>query len=63
MLSKGAAMVVLLNSQGQQLFGIQLDSADDIYLNQLDISKYPKGVYYMKLQLGEEQFLRKVLLQ
>lgn len=55
--------ITLFDLHGQQLFAIQLAASMADYRNNLDISRFPKGVYYFKLKTENQDVTRKVILQ
>ena len=58
-----AARLTLTSASGQVLFTYRLDGKAQDYLNEMDLSYYPKGIYYLRAQTDKEQLIRKVVLQ
>jgi hypothetical protein len=57
------ATLTLSGSGGQVLFTYRLSQQSKDYSNELDLSFYPGGVYYLKVNTGKEQLIRKIILQ
>jgi hypothetical protein len=55
--------LTLTNSTGQILFTYRLDQSQEDFSNELDLSYYPKGVYYLRANTPTQQQVRKVILQ
>jgi hypothetical protein len=56
-------MLTLTNSQGIIVFNMKLPVSEGNYSNSMDVSRFPKGVYYMKAGNLQEQVIQKVILQ
>jgi hypothetical protein len=53
----------LTNSAGQILFTYRLNDPSRGYTNEFDLSYYPKGIYYLRVNTSDNQQIRKILLQ
>lgn len=53
----------LLNSQGQGLYTEVPPAATINYLKEIDLSKYPKGIYFVQLSTGSTSEVRKIVLE
>lgn len=53
----------LLNYQGQVIYSSNNLQVDGLYQQQLDLSTYAKGIYYLRLNSGKNAIVRKVVIQ
>jgi hypothetical protein len=53
--------LTLSDAQGQVLFTMSLNDRGGNYQNDLDLSYYPKGIYYLKVTSDTGQMVRKVI--
>jgi len=53
----------LINSQGVSVFTMKVPSAQGNYSNSMDVSRFPKGVYYFKAGDQLQQVIHKVIIQ
>jgi hypothetical protein len=53
----------LINAQGVPVFTLKVPSTGGSYSNSMDVSRFPKGVYYFKAGNKQEQVIHKVILQ
>jgi hypothetical protein len=56
-------ILTLVNSQGVNVFTMKLPVNDGTYSNSMDISRFPRGIYYFKLGDNTGQVIQKVVLQ
>lgn len=54
--------IMLNNAQGQSLFVFRLSQPGSDYSNELDLSYYPKGIYYLSASNGTSKQIRKIIL-
>ena len=55
--------IMLTNEQGQVLFTFKLAKPGPSYSNELDLSYFPKGIYYLKVTTDRNQKVSKVILK
>lgn len=55
------ASIEITNIQGVKLFAIDDIDMSGIYRQTIDLSKYPAGIYFVKLKLGEKLFNKKLI--
>jgi hypothetical protein len=55
--------LTLTNTEGMVVFTMKLPSNDGQYSNSMNVSRFPKGVYYLKVSNMKEQVSQKVILQ
>jgi hypothetical protein len=61
---KQASLVITLtNLQGEKLFTIRTAAMNGNYSNSMDVSRFPKGVYFMNAVTGNKQATQKIILQ
>jgi hypothetical protein len=60
---KEALMFTMTNAQGVVVFTMKLPLTAGQYSNTMDVSRFPRGVYYMKAGNTSEQVIQKVILQ
>lgn len=56
-------MLTMTNAQGIVVFTMKLPLTDGQYSNSMNISRFPKGAYYLKASNMKEQVTQKVVLQ
>ena len=56
-------MLTMTNAQGVDVFTMKLPISYGNYSNSMDISRFPRGIYYFKVQDKKEQVIQKVVLQ
>jgi hypothetical protein len=56
-------MLTMTNSQGVNVFTMKLPLNGGRYSNSMDISRFPRGIYYFKAGDNQGQVIQKVLLQ
>jgi hypothetical protein len=56
-------LLTMTNMQGIVVFTMKLPVIDGQYSNTMDISRFPRGIYYLKAANKEEQVIQKVILQ
>ncbi|MCK9398765.1 MAG: T9SS type A sorting domain-containing protein [Bacteroidales bacterium] len=56
-------MLTMTNTQGIVVFTMKLPITDGQYSNSMNISRFPKGIYYLKVSNMKEQVTQKVVLQ
>jgi hypothetical protein len=56
-------MFTITNAQGVTVFTMKIPVSDGQYSNTMDVSRFPRGVYYMKAGNSKEQVIQKVILQ
>ena len=55
--------LTMSNSQGTSVFTMKLPVNEGIYSNSMDISRFPRGIYYFKVGDRQEQVIQKVIFQ
>ena len=60
---KETAQIMVLDNQGRFVSNSSISPDDLFATTQIDLSNQPKGLYVVKIQIGERQYLRKILLQ
>jgi hypothetical protein len=58
-----SAVLTLTGAGGQVLFTYRLSQKGKEYSNEMDLSYYPKGIYYLKVNTANNQQTRKIILQ
>ncbi|NQT76805.1 MAG: T9SS type A sorting domain-containing protein [Bacteroidetes bacterium] len=63
--SKGSAdvLIEMLNLQGQLVFTQRLGGLQGVYTGSIDIGNNPKGIYYLRINNGQDVRIEKVLVQ
>ncbi len=61
--SSSDVMVEVLNLQGQQVFTQRLGGLVGAYTGSINIGNNPKGIYYLRINNGQEVRVEKVLVQ
>ncbi|RLD75910.1 MAG: hypothetical protein DRJ15_16280, partial [Bacteroidetes bacterium] len=61
--SSSDVMVEVLNLQGQQVFTQRLGGLVGAYTGSINIGNNPKGIYYLRINNGQEVRIEKVLVQ
>jgi hypothetical protein len=56
-------LLTMTNAQGVIVFTMKLQLKSGQYSNSMDISRFPRGVYYLKAGNLQEQVIQKVILQ
>jgi len=56
-------MVEVLNLQGQQVFTQRIGGLIGAYTGSINIGNNPKGIYYLRINNGQEVRIEKVLVQ
>ncbi len=51
----------LMNTLGQSVFTQQQANFSGTYQQQIDLSTYPAGLYYVRIDLGKESYVRKLI--
>jgi hypothetical protein len=55
--------ITLTNLQGEKVFTLRTSAIDGSYNNSMDVSRFPKGAYFMNAVSGQKQVTRKVIIQ
>ena len=53
----------ILNLQGQQLFGGQMQAVNGRYTNQIDFTYFPKGIYFVLVKTGTTVITKKIVFE
>jgi hypothetical protein len=61
--SKESLMFTMTNTQGTVVFTMKLPVSDGQYSNTMEVSRFPRGIYYLKASNSKEQVIQKVILQ
>jgi hypothetical protein len=56
-------ILTMTNAQGINVFTMKLPANNGRYSNSMDISRFPRGIYYFKAGNSQEQVIQKVVLQ
>jgi hypothetical protein len=56
-------MLTMTNAQGIAVFTMKLPGSNGQYSNTMNISRFPRGIYYLKAGNNHEQVIQKVVLQ
>jgi len=59
---KGDAEITVLNIEGKKVYSEKLPDFTGAYDKEIDISKNPKGVYFVKIEQGRHAQVKKVVL-
>ena len=59
---KGDAEITILNVEGKKVYGENLPNFVGAYDKEIDISKNPKGVYFVRIEQGKHAQVKKVVL-
>ena len=60
---KGNTDVSVMNSEGKTIYSEKLSDFSGTYDKEIDISKNPKGVYFVRVVQGEHAQLKKIVLE
>ena len=60
---KAPLTISLVSLDGKQMYTKTIDNFDGNYNGQLDLSKYPAGVYFVHLQQNEKQLSKQVVVE
>ncbi|MEO6304118.1 MAG: T9SS type A sorting domain-containing protein [Bacteroidia bacterium] len=60
--SKGDAEITVLNIEGKKVYSEKLPNFTGAYDKEIDISKNPKGVYFVRIEQGKHAQVKKVML-
>ena len=55
--------ITLTNPQGEVIFTLRTSPTDGKYSNSMDVSRFPKGIYFLKAATDKMQSTRKVIVQ
>ena len=53
----------MLNAQGVTVFTMQLPILNGQYSNTMDVTHFPRGIYYLKAGNSKNQVIQKLILQ
>ncbi len=59
---KGDAEITVLNSEGKKVYSEKLPNFTGAYDKEIDISKNPKGLYFVRIEQGKHAQVKKVVL-
>lgn len=59
---KANTNITILNMEGKNIYSEKLDNFTGTYDKEIDISKNPKGVYFVKIEQGTHSQLKKIVL-
>ncbi len=59
---KGDAEITIMNIEGKKVYSEKLPNFTGAYDKEIDISKNPKGVYFVRIEQGKHAQVKKVLL-
>ena len=54
--------LILFSLQGSVLFKDQIDSSKRNYSKEMNLSRYTKGIYFVKLFNSNQNFVKKIIL-
>ena len=60
---KGGAEITILNIEGKKVYSENLPNFIGAYDKEIDISKNPKGVYFVRIEQGKHAQVKKVVLE
>jgi hypothetical protein len=60
---KGDTHITILDMQGKAIYAENLDNFSGTYDKEIDISKNPKGIYFVKIEQGSHAQLKKIVLE
>lgn len=60
---KGPQVLEVINSQGQMVMQESFSNSNEAYQRTIDMSKFSKGVYMLRLVNGEKVHLKKIILE
>jgi hypothetical protein len=60
---KDEILVALINSEGQTVFTMRLKNINGSYSNNIDLSYFPHGIYYLKASNASYNVSRKLVIQ
>lgn len=61
--NKGTTDINVMNSEGKNIYSEKLSDFSGTYDKEIDISKNPKGVYFVRVAQGEHAQLKKIVLE
>jgi hypothetical protein len=56
-------VLTLTNSQGNEVFRMKVDAFPGTYTNIMDVSRFARGIYYLKASNIQQQAIHKIILQ
>jgi hypothetical protein len=56
-------VLTLTNSSGNEVFRMKVGDFAGVYSNILDVSRFPRGIYYLKASTLQNQVINKIILQ
>ncbi len=60
---KGNTDITILNTEGKKIYSENLNDFTGAYNKEIDISKNPKGVYFVRVEQGPHSQLKKIVLE
>lgn len=60
---KGNTQITILNVEGKVIYTEKLNDFSGVYDKEIDISKNPKGVYFVRVEQGAHSQLKKIILE
>jgi hypothetical protein len=60
---KGTTDVTILNMEGKSIYSEKLKDFTGTYDKEIDISKNPKGVYFVRIEQGAHSQLKKIIME
>ncbi len=60
---KGDADITILNTEGKVIYTEKLPAFSGNYDKEIDISKQPKGIYFVKVEQGKHSQVKKIVLE
>lgn len=60
---KGNTEITILNIEGKKIYSEKLGDFSGSYNKEIDISKNPKGVYFVRIEQGSHSQLKKIVLE
>ncbi len=60
---KGNTDITVLNMEGKKVYSEKLNDFTGAYDKEIDISKNPKGVYFVRVEQGQHSQLKKIVLE
>lgn len=57
------ALITVINSTGKYVLSKDIKNIDRFHIDTINLSKLPKGIYFLNIQYGNKSFAKKIIIQ